>query len=134
LLEANKINIFRDIFLILVQGNMAKAFKNRASKQPYQSQNQISIPGFESPFEKNLVPDNRWVVLARKIPWDILVRTYQSQMENSKTGANGINPRVAIGAMIIKHLCGLSDRETVLQILENVYMQHLIGYNSFSTE
>lgn len=134
MLRVNKINIFRDIFLILVQGNMAKALKNRASKQPYHSQNQLTIPGFESPFGKNLVPDNRWVVLARKIPWDILVRTYLSQMENNKTGADGINPRVAIGAMIIKHLCGLSDRETVLQIQENVYMQHFIGYSSFSTE
>jgi hypothetical protein len=113
---------------------MAKALKNRASKQAYNSQNQLNIPGFESPFQKSLVSSNRWVVLARKIPWDILVKTYMCQMENNKTGADGINPRVAIGAMIIKHLCDLSDRETVLQIQENVYMQYFIGYSSFSTE
>lgn len=113
---------------------MAKAVRNRASKQPYQSQNQLTIPGFESPFSKSLVPNNRWVILANQIPWDIMVKTYMSQMGNDKLGADGINPRVAIGAMIIKHMCNLSDRETVLQIQENMYMQYFIGYSSFSTE
>ena len=113
---------------------MAKALKNRASKQPYNSQNQFTLPGFESPFSKSLNPYNRWVVLARKIPWDILVKTYLGQMGNNKTGADGINPRVAIGSMIIKHLCDLSDRETVLQIQENMYMQYFVGYSSFSIE
>jgi IS5 family transposase len=55
-------------------------------------------------------------------------------MGNSKTGAYGINPRVAIGSMILKHICNLSDRETVLQIQENMYMQYFIGYSSFSDE
>jgi hypothetical protein len=43
-------------------------------------------------------------------------------MRNSNTGADGINPRVAIDALIIKHMCDLSDRETVQQIQENMYM------------
>jgi hypothetical protein len=55
-------------------------------------------------------------------------------MGNERTGADGINPRVAIGAMIIKHSCNLSDRETVMQIQENMYMQYFIGYSSFSDE
>jgi len=50
------------------------------------------------------------------------------------TGANGINPRVAIGAIFIKHMCDLSDREVVQQIQENVYMQYFIGYSGFSSE
>ena len=77
---------------------------------------------------------NRWVALAHKIPWDALVNIYQKQMNNSQTGADGINPRVAIGSLIIKHLCDLSDRETVLQIQENMYMQYFIGFSSFSDE
>ena len=36
--------------------------------------------------------------------------------------------------MIIKHICDLSDRDTVQQIKENIYMQYFIGYSSFSTE
>ena len=117
-----------------MQGNMAKAFKNRASKQHYTSEVQLSLPGFETPFTQHLNPKNRWVVLAHKIPWDKLVSVYQNQMQNSKTGAEGINPRVAIGSIIIKHICDLSDRETVLQIQENMYMQYFIGFSSFSDE
>lgn len=113
---------------------MAKAQKNRASKHHYLSQKQLTLVGFESPFDRSLNPNNRWVILAHKIPWDLLVSTYQSQMGNSKTGADGINPRVAIGSMILKHICNLSDRETVLQIQENMYMQYFIGYSSFSDE
>jgi hypothetical protein len=117
-----------------MQGNMAKALKNRASKQHYTSQVQLALPGFETPFAQRLNPRNRWVLLAHKIPWDKLVRVYQGQMQNSKTGAEGINPRVAIGSIIIKHMCDLSDRETVLQIQENMYMQYFIGFSSFSDE
>jgi hypothetical protein len=53
-----------------------------------------TFQGFETPFTQNLLPDNRWVVLARKIPWDVLVGVYQNQMHNAQTGADGINPRV----------------------------------------
>jgi len=113
---------------------MAKAQKYRASKHPYISPNQLDLVGFESPFSQSLDPNNRWVVLAGKIPWDLLVSTYQQQLNNGHMGADGINPRVAIGAMILKHLCNTSDRETVLQIQENIYMQYFIGYSSFSMD
>jgi hypothetical protein len=113
---------------------MAKALKSRASKREYTSQQQIIIPGFETPFAQHLSTINRWVVLASNIPWDSLVSVYQNQMHNTLTGADGINPRVAIGAIIIKHMCGFSDEETVLQIQENMYMQYFIGYSSFSNE
>jgi len=113
---------------------MAKARKTRASKQPYISPSQSTLIGFESPFAKNLNPCNRWVVLSHKIPWDSLVNVYQKQLNNSATGADGINPRVAIGSLIIKHMCDLSDREVVQQIQENIYMQYFIGYSSFSDE
>ena len=113
---------------------MAKALKSRASKQPYLSSNQLVLSGFESPFSHHLLSTNRWVKLARRIPWDALVNTYYRQLGNQYTGASSINPRVAIGALIIKHLCNLSDRETILQIQENMYMQYFIGYTSFSHE
>jgi hypothetical protein len=113
---------------------MAKALKNRASKQQYVSPQQLPLPGFETPFSQRLCPTNRWVVLAGRIPWDRLVNVYQNQMHNTQTGADGINARVVIGAIIIKHMCDFSDRETVLQIQENMYMQYFIGYSSFSNE
>ncbi|HEY6505657.1 MAG TPA: IS5 family transposase [Chitinophagaceae bacterium] len=113
---------------------MAKAQKSRASKIPYVSPNQMELVGFESPFTKHLDSGNRWVKLAKQIPWDKIANIYQRQLNNSITGAGGINPRVAIGAIFIKHMCDLSDREAVQQIQENVYMQYFIGYSSFSYE
>jgi len=113
---------------------MAKAEKIRASKQAYVSPGQMIMPGFESPFDQHLLPDNRWVRLAQAIPWDQLVGVYDRRMHNGLTGASGINSRVVIGSLMIKHLCNLSDDETILQIRENVYMQYFIGYSSFSTE
>lgn len=113
---------------------MARALKTRASKQQYISTNQVIIPGFETPFHRHLNASNRWVILSSKMPWDELVNVYQKQMNNSKTGADGINPRVVIGALIIKHMCDLSDRETVQQIQENMYMQYFLGFSSFSDE
>ncbi len=92
------------------------------------------MAGFESPFSNQLLSSNRWVALADRIPWDALVSTYNRQLGNKFTGAGSINPRVAIGALIIKHLCDISDRETILQIQENMYMQYFIGYSSFSNE
>ena len=48
------------------------------------------------------------------------------------TGRPALNPRIVLGAIIIKHLCDLDDRETVEQISENIYMQYFLGYSSFS--
>ncbi len=113
---------------------MAKASKSRASKHPYVSPSQLTIQGFETPFSKSLDANNRWVVLAKKIPWDSLAKIYSKQLNNDSKGADGINPRVAIGALMIKHLRDLSDRETINAIQENIYMQYFIGYSSFSNE
>jgi hypothetical protein len=112
---------------------MAKPSQTRASKQKYVSPTQGVLPCFAMPFSGSLNPDNRWIILANKLPWDILVKIYKKQMKNSSTGAGGINPRVVIGALIIKHICDLSDRETIQQIRENVYMQYFIGYSGFSS-
>lgn len=117
-----------------MQGNMARASKNRASKQHYTSQTQLILPGFETPFAQHLNPDNRWVQLSQRIPWDELVRVYDSQMHNTATGASGINPRLVLGALMIKHMCDLSDRETVMQLQENMYMQYFVGFSSFCNE
>jgi len=111
---------------------MAIAQRNRASKVKYLSQHQLVLEGFETPFSQKLDATTRWVTLAQRIPWDALVGIYASRMQNGKTGAEGINPRVALGAIIIKHMCDLSDRETILQIQENMYMQYFIGYCSYS--
>ena len=113
---------------------MAKALKSRASKFTYVSPSQLTLDGFDTSFSKNLDSNNRWVILAKKIPWDVLTNIYSKQLNNVSKGANDINPRVIIGSLVIKHYCDLSDRETIVAIQENIYMQYFIGYSSFSHE
>jgi len=108
--------------------------KNPALGLIYTSPSQQVIPGFEHPFDRELDPANRWIVLANLIPWDEICGIYLKQVGVSTTGRPGLSPRVAIGALIIKYLCNLDDRETVDQISENLYMQYFLGYPSFTCE
>lgn len=108
--------------------------KKRAPVPKYVSPKQLVLEGFESPFEKKLNPENRWVVLAKLLPWDDLCEVYWQEVPEKSIGRPGLNPRTIIGSLIIKHLCDLDDRETVCQITENVYMQYFLGYSSFSDE
>ena len=109
---------------------MAKAIKNRASKKAYLSTWQLTFVTFESPFSQKLPANNRWVQLAENIPWDDIVDVYNRQLNNKKTGASNINPRVVIGALMVKHLLNLSDRDTILAIWENIYIQHFLGFDN----
>lgn len=113
---------------------MEKSHKKRAQAPAYVSPKQMTIGGFESPFERELNPNNRWVVLAHLLPWDDIVSQYIKVVGIKSTGRPGLSPRVIIGALIIKHLGNLDDRETVAQISENIYMQYFLGYPGFSTE
>lgn len=110
---------------------MQKPSKNRAPAMEYVSQKQLQIPGFESPFERELNPNNRWIVLSKLLPWDELCEIYWKYLPEKQTGRPALNPRIVLGAIIIKHLCNLDDRETVDQISENIYMQYFLGYSSF---
>ena len=116
------------------QGKMIKQRKRRASAPEYVSPNQLTLEGFETPFEQSLNPKNRWVALASMIPWDEICNLYLKHVGLSSTGRPPINPRIVIGSVIIKHMCNLDDRETVDQISENVYMQYFLGYSSFSNQ
>jgi IS5 family transposase len=96
----------------------------------YTSQNQLSL--FRTPFDQQLDPLNRWVKLANSLPWDQLVKIYIKKLR-SDFGAPGIDARMVIGSLIIKHKLKLSDRETIEIIRENMYMQYFVGLSSFTT-
>ena len=113
---------------------MARALKKRSSKLSYQSTGQLYLEGFETPFSQKLSVRNRWVQLSDQIPWDSIVNVYTKQLNNKTTGAGNVNGRVVLGALMIKHMCNLSDEETILQIQENMYMQYFLGYSSYSNE
>lgn len=116
-----------------MQGNSKGSSRKRASTPNYVSPNQLILPGFETPFEQKLTRENRWVKLAHNIPWDRLVKYYDN-LFTSKEGRPPISGRVILGAVIIKHLHDLTDRETIAQIRENMFMQYFLGYSSFTNE
>lgn len=113
---------------------MQKTSKRRAPRSEYTSPNQLSFTGFETPFYNQLDPTNRWVVLNAQIPWDDLVSLFNKHNPPKQTGRPALNPRVLIGAVIIKHILNLDDRETVAQITENMYLQYFLGYSSYIKE
>lgn len=113
---------------------MKRMHKKPAPRPEYVSESQLVIVGFETPFAQKLNPYNRWVLLAKQIPWDEVCNIYLKQVGVSSTGRPAISPRIVIGSLIIKHLCNLDDRETVDQISENMYMQYFLGFSSFSNE
>ena len=48
-------------------------------------------------------------------------------------GAPSLSARMVIGAVIIKHMLNIDDREVVAQIQENMYLQYFVGLSSFTT-
>lgn len=117
-----------------MQRDMQKSSKRRAPRSKYTSPSQLSFSGFETPFYNQLDPHNRWIVLNAQIPWDDLVSLYNKRNPAKQTGRPGLNPRILIGAVIIKHILNLDDRETVVQIKENMYLQYFLGFSSYIKE
>lgn len=99
----------------------------------YNSRNQLSLDLFETPFERDLDCNNRWVKLADILPWDALASIYYREL-SSDHGAPSKDARLVIGAVIIKHKMKLSDREVIAQIQENPYLQYFVGLERFTTE
>jgi hypothetical protein len=88
---------------------------------------------FELPFEGRLAADNRWVKMAKLIPWSEFEEDYAENFP-TEMGAPAKSFRMALGALIIKEKLGISDRETVEQIRENPYLQYFIGESTYSNE
>jgi len=98
----------------------------------YTPSNQLSFSQFKTPFDVALNENNRWVKFSQCIPWDALADIYSNGF--SHTGRPGKDPRLVIGAMIIKHKLCLSDEETVEQIQENPYLQYFVGFPAYTTQ
>lgn len=93
---------------------------------------QISISAFISPFGQ-LDPKNRWVNIANLIDWTKYEKRYANQFCEDN-GAPALKFRMAMGTLIIKQKTGHSDEEVLEDIVENVYMQFLIGLHEFTTK
>ena len=94
---------------------------------------QLEFPDFYLPFSGQLDPKNRWVKLAKLVPWGLAEEIYHADLCED-FGAPVIPSRVALGALIIKERLKLTDRETVETIGENPYLQFFIGNGEFSLE
>ena len=94
---------------------------------------QLEFPNFYLPFSGHLDPDNRWVAMARLVPWKLAEEIYQKSLCDD-FGAPALSARVALGALLIKERLGLTDRETVETIQENPYLQFFLGCEEFSQE
>lgn len=99
----------------------------------YTSQNQPALPGFDTPPEMVLDPNNRWIRLSDCIPWDDLAQSYHKTL-SATSGRPCKDARIVIGAIIIKHKLSVSDEETVEQIRENPYLQYFIGLKGFQSK
>jgi hypothetical protein len=98
-----------------------------------QTQQDTSPGEFELPFGGKLAADNRWVILAKIIPWTEFEAEYAA-IFTEVLGAPAKTFRMALGALIIKEKLGISDRETVEQIRENPYLQYFIGMSAYSNQ
>lgn len=92
---------------------------------------QREFEDFPLSFGGRLSSDNRWVRLAKLIPWDQIEVRYAAKFR-SRTGPPALIARIAIGSLIIKEKLQLSDEETVEQIRENPYLQYFLGYKAFT--
>jgi hypothetical protein len=114
------------------QGNRPNPEKPLQIKRKHVPQTPTT-PGvrkFLSSLGGHLDSDNRWVRMAKLIPWAEVEQRYEKLFADSVMGAPAKNVRIALGALIIKELLGLSDEETVEQIREKPYLQYFLAYES----
>ena len=93
---------------------------------------QLKFEDFYLPFGGKLRSDNRWVILAKQIPWQKIEEDYSANFNG--LGCPAKPARVALGSLIIKERLGTTDRETVLQIAENPYLQYFLGFAEYKDE
>jgi hypothetical protein len=67
------------------------------------------------------------------IPWEQYEPEYAKQFSHD-TGQPAIKFRMAAATLIIKQMTNHSDEDVLQDILENPYMQYLIGLHEFTTE
>ena len=92
---------------------------------------QLEFEDFALPFSGGLRSDNRWIKIAKFIPWDEFESLYSKALCGSQMGSPALSVRIAVGSLIIKERLGSSDEETVEQIRENPYLQYFLGFKRY---
>jgi hypothetical protein len=89
--------------------------------------NQTEFVNFYLPFSGRLKASNRWSKLSELVPWDVVERCYAESFAGTGMGAPAKSGRIAYGALLIKERLGITDEETVEQVMENPYLQYFLG-------
>jgi len=76
--------------------------------------------------------NNRWVVKAKLVPWEMAEERYSHMFQ--KNGRKAKDIRKALGALLIQQDMKCSDEDVVQNIKENPYLQHFIGMEKWSNE
>ncbi|MEI7811975.1 MAG: transposase, partial [Ignavibacteria bacterium] len=99
----------------------------------YTGTKQLKPEFFRTPSDTDPDQKNKRVMLSGIIPWDEPAGIYRKRM-HKRHGRPSLSPRVAVGALIIKHIKGLSDELVTEEISENPYLQYFPGYEEFRTK
>ena len=83
------------------------------------------------PFGGQLEEGNRWLKIKELIPRGELEREYAKYF--SYKGRPGLDGRLVIGLFLLKHMSGMSDRNIILELRENVYWQSFCSFKGFVT-
>ena len=99
------------------------------------NRSQMSLDDFFLPFGGKLSADNRWVKIAKLMPWELIEDLYAEGFKDVLTdGRPPIPARIAFGAIYIKEQENLTDRRTVEYAAENPYTQYFLGLSDFRQE
>ena len=97
--------------------------------------NQLMLEDFTMPFSGKLDAKNRWVKMAKLMPWEMIEDLYAEKFKSERPDGRPAYPaRIAFGAIFIKEYENLTDERTVENIAENPYMQYFLGLHEFRTE
>lgn len=97
--------------------------------------NQLMLEDFTMPFGGKLDAENRWVKMAKLMPWEMIEDMYAEKFKSERPDGRPAYPaRIAFGAIFIKEYENLTDERTVENIAENPYMQYFLGLHEFRTE
>jgi len=94
---------------------------------------QNRLMGFNEAIGFPLDSKNEWVRIADMISWEKIEKMYADKFP-SKTGTVAKPCRLMLGALIIQIIKGLSERDTVQEIMENPYLQYFVGFPCFTTK
>lgn len=104
----------REVFHPLFFYRILKIFMSKGVKTMYKPIHNLqhSFLDFNQPMGLHMNPDNRWIKMADRIPWDEFEIKY-AELFPSHTGNVAKSLRMALGALIIQTKFQFSDCELV---------------------